>query len=100
LLLDAGGVLLPAVVRKGSHIVEDEAVILGVELGGVGDVAGAPSGAIVVNEFAEGGGVGGFLLGACTGEGEQASEESNENVEDPVMARSDNARLNGRVHRH
>ena len=98
--MDAGSIFFPAIVGERSDIVEDEAVVFGVELGGVGNVAGTPGGAIVVNELAEGGVVGGFLLGAGAGEGEQASEEGDQDVEDPVMARSDNARMNGRVHRH
>ena len=99
-LLDARGVFLPAIVGEGRNIVKDEAIVLGVELGGVGDVAGAPGGTIVVNQFAEGGIVGGFLLGASARKGKQAAEEGDEDVEDPVMARSVHTRARGRLQRH
>ena len=98
--LDTGRVFFPAVVGKGCDIVEDQAIVLGVKLGGVGEVAGTPSGTIVVDEFAEGGGIGGFLLGAGAGEGKQAAKEGDEDVEDPVMTRPVHTRARGRLHRH
>jgi len=74
-LADPSVVFFPAVVGEGRNIVEDQAVVLGVEFGGVGGIAGTPSGTIVVDEFTEGGGIGGFLLGAGAGEGKQAAKK-------------------------
>src|SRR5208283_2315003 len=99
-LLDTWGVFFPAFVGEGRDIVEDQAIVLGVELGGAGEVAGTPSGTIVVDEFAEGGGIGGLLLGASAGEGQQAAEKGDEDVEDPVMTRPVHTGAGGQLHRH
>ena len=100
LFLNARSVFFPAVVGKRRDIIKDEVVVFGVELGGVGGIAGAPRGAVSVDEFAERGGVRGFLLGASAGKREQATEKSKHDVQDPMMAWSVHTHTRGRLHRH
>jgi len=49
ILADTGVIFLPAGIRERSNIVEDQAVALGVELGGVVRIAGTPGDAIAVD---------------------------------------------------
>src|SRR5262249_59070347 len=85
-LLDAFAVLLPTVVGEGGEVVKDEALVFGVEFCGIVGIAAAPGGAVVVDELAEGCGVGGLLLGASADEREQRSEEGETHVEQPTPA--------------
>src|ERR1700704_6239677 len=64
---------LPTVVRKGRDVVENETIVLCVKLRGSLRRSRAPSRAKTVDEFAEGGVVGGLLLRPGSNESQQCT---------------------------
>jgi hypothetical protein len=74
-LVDAAVIFFPAGVRERRYIVEDQVRILGVILGGVVGIAGAPGSAVAVDQFSEGVIIGGFLLRAGASKGDEGSEK-------------------------
>src|SRR6266436_3003687 len=77
---DAVAIFLPTVIRERSYIVKDEAVVLGIILGGRVGVAGAPCGAVAVDQLAECDVVGGALLSAGAHEGGESAGESQNDI--------------------
>src|SRR5260370_35586796 len=67
-------ILLPAVVREGSYVVENEAIVFCVELSWRLCRSRAPSYAKAVDEFAKRGIVRGFLLCAGANECQQCTD--------------------------
>src|SRR5580658_9477415 len=63
-LLHTFVVFLPAVIGKWSDVIKNEPILLGIETRWSIRVARAPRGAVLVDEFAESGVIGGLLLSA------------------------------------
>src|SRR5437899_4590911 len=84
LLLYAVVVLLPAVIRKGRHVIENQSVILGVELRWGLRVSGTPSGAIAVDELAKRGVVSSLLLRPSTNKSQQPTNDRQHNIQQPA----------------
>src|SRR6266403_4558024 len=81
---NAVAIFLPAVIRERSYIVKDEAVVLGIIFGWRVGVAGAPCGAVAVDQLAECDVVGGALLSAGAHEGEESAGESQNDIQQPA----------------
>src|SRR6267143_7154014 len=75
---------LPTVVSEGGDIVENEAIVLGVEFSRSLRRTRAPSLARTVDELAECGVVGGFLLRPSTNERQQCTDYRQRYVQQPA----------------
>ena len=76
-------IFLPTVVRERSHIVEDQAAVLGVELPGGFRISSAPSRAKAVDEFAKRSVVRGLLLCPGSHERHQGPDDCQHHIQHP-----------------
>src|SRR6185369_698620 len=98
LLLYSIVVLVPAAVGERCEVVEDQAIFLGIEPGGCVGVAGAPGGAIVIDQLAEFGIVGGLLLCSRADKGQHRARKGHGHIEQPAPTLCHTFRLSWTVH--
>src|SRR5713226_4715238 len=77
-------IFLPTVVREGSDIVENEAVVLGVELRRSLRISGAPRRAKAVDESAERSVIRGLLLCPGSNESQQGANDRQPHIQHPA----------------